>query len=1254
MSLSYSPSGITVVEEASSVGLGWTLEAGGFIIQETKDWYDLTGIERAYTESMTKVKGYFEENSLNLYAEEIYDESSGTVSYVEYDNPIYTDVWHENNRYDHSPDDFFYNFCGESGSFILSHDLSGVVEEISSSLEFEVDAYEIKATDGKGIQYYFSISNRDPDPYETFTTERTVYLLDQIITPQKDTVDFEYFKSEYRKTLSNTYWDSFTGSYYQKFDYQELPVNLIEKIAIRNGEALEFVYGEEREDCWTYGTEYSSPRLSEILLKNSQDDTLRVKRFKQNYFVSDPFIQYLPRPTEPVGAFTLDVGGGQYETYDSIVVGVIVNTSSPAYGYINGQLEAIPNHYTQGKYLFTIQNSIEYAVFNESGLQSSVPLAPPCPLFQDDPNYTQAQRELALSQYRSSNFSCEKDRAMLNQDTSSQIVFYPTKTVEGMHYLAVDTTHINWLEGELVPDHWSDFRPFYYSGSKSKRLCLEGITEFSASLSDSLPPIEFIYDTTRLPSMLSSDTDHWGYANYRDSMPNYSAIPLDENSFSALDTMNAWNGLEYYYQGFRNSNEEKMKARSLQKINYPGGGYIEYTFESNKARIDETGNSLRTVGGLRIKEIEIGDLTGPKGHTAFTYQAFTDTLIDNSLHVIETSRGSGYLHATEVQYYQGMDHSYNDLLDEYELEKLGTGTSLLPLRKTKAGYVGYATIAVKNTDNSGNLLGTSVYRFDSNYPPEYASISSTGISAPASFTGFMKYVRPPLPSSAYLGTMQESLILDSNHKVLKRKKNGYCEAQPNRRDFDSLYHRNYFRAYTTEIGVPKMRFESYVDPEEFPNAEYAVMPVNALKVSEMTEDFYDEQPFSRIDSSFYVYDIPFSATWVGEDLYIGTSELSESEIENMEYHSTLGVYYKSFNGVDVYKYNCKYTHELLQRISYTSSGDTISTRYWYPPHLADTSSVLSEMIERNILSPRVREIQIRNGQVISGSMNQYALIDGDTVGDQDFIVPEIHYKYFKDEFESDKEYLRYSALGTSLESKDQSGVVAASLFDKEERFPLAQVQNATYAEILYQDFEDNQENSWLANGTGTGNSGIASDTCFTGKRSYYLDNDGQNTIYYTLPLTELDSSGKYTFSANFRGNGSAGSQPYLIAELSHSGGTSYLTKAVELGESKWTSQSIELSLEDYSNLTSITLIVANTDPDNQSGTQVSVYIDGIRFHPSDALMTTYTMDPVLGKTSETGPGGNTQIFNYDAFGRLIQTTDKDGHILKSWSYQIAE
>jgi YD repeat-containing protein len=79
-------------------------------------------------------------------------------------------------------------------------------------------------------------------------------------------------------------------------------------------------------------------------------------------------------------------------------------------------------------------------------------------------------------------------------------------------------------------------------------------------------------------------------------------------------------------------------------------------------------------------------------------------------------------------------------------------------------------------------------------------------------------------------------------------------------------------------------------------------------------------------------------------------------------------------------------------------------------------------------------------------------------------------------------------------------------------------------------------------------------------------------------------------------------------------------------------------------------ISANT----QIGNTSSTVIDEVRLYPPDALMTTYTYDPLVGVTSITDERNQTSYYVYDGLGRLQYIKDFEGNVLQRYEYNYAE
>ncbi|MBV7269212.1 RHS repeat domain-containing protein [Winogradskyella luteola] len=76
------------------------------------------------------------------------------------------------------------------------------------------------------------------------------------------------------------------------------------------------------------------------------------------------------------------------------------------------------------------------------------------------------------------------------------------------------------------------------------------------------------------------------------------------------------------------------------------------------------------------------------------------------------------------------------------------------------------------------------------------------------------------------------------------------------------------------------------------------------------------------------------------------------------------------------------------------------------------------------------------------------------------------------------------------------------------------------------------------------------------------------------------------------------------------------------------------------------------DVGQSSETALRAALDSLRSHPelSDAMVTTYAYDPLVGVTSITDPRGQTVHYEYDEFNRLKYVKDEDGNILSQNAY----
>ena len=82
--------------------------------------------------------------------------------------------------------------------------------------------------------------------------------------------------------------------------------------------------------------------------------------------------------------------------------------------------------------------------------------------------------------------------------------------------------------------------------------------------------------------------------------------------------------------------------------------------------------------------------------------------------------------------------------------------------------------------------------------------------------------------------------------------------------------------------------------------------------------------------------------------------------------------------------------------------------------------------------------------------------------------------------------------------------------------------------------------------------------------------------------------------------------------------------------------------------------LSDQDVDDSSEDTLRLWLNNLRLaaknEGSEAFITTYTYDPLIGVTSTTDPRGQTVYYEYDSFNRLKYVKDKDGNILSENEY----
>lgn len=308
-------------------------------------------------------------------------------------------------------------------------------------------------------------------------------------------------------------------------------------------------------------------------------------------------------------------------------------------------------------------------------------------------------------------------------------------------------------------------------------------------------------------------------------------------------------------------------------------------------------------------------------------------------------------------------------------------------------------------------------------------------------------------------------------------------------------------------------------------------------------------------------------------------------------------------------------HYLLTRTSTTGSdGHLYTTRYYYPKDLPSTPFMNDMVDENRLTSPIIVERYKGTAQdPYAGLLEKVQTFYGNTNSSTGDILPEEVITYRNGDVSGQKRviYEKYSNYGTLMQyRRNDEDIPVALIWGHYKLLPIAQVSNAEVNRVAFTSFDEPSisEGGWdLATGGGTAAASKTGARCL---------NTGSSIQKTSLP------NGDYVVE-------------FWAKPASGSSGTVTINGApVSINDNNWKFYSTTKTG------TSVSLSSSNA------------YIDELRLYPVGAQMTSYTYEPLIGMSSQTDPNGKVTYFEYDSLGRLVFVKDSDGNILKSYQYHF--
>ena len=243
--------------------------------------------------------------------------------------------------------------------------------------------------------------------------------------------------------------------------------------------------------------------------------------------------------------------------------------------------------------------------------------------------------------------------------------------------------------------------------------------------------------------------------------------------------------------------------------------------------------------------------------------------------------------------------------------------------------------------------------------------------------------------------------------------------------------------------------------------------------------------------------------------------------------------------------------------------------------------------------------QLINLQAASGTFTP-AAISGNTITKDSRYLDETLYQF---------------STGNPQRLLGHDGIPVSYLWNYSNTLPVAKVTNASPGQFAYTSFEGNSTGNWTYTGTPTADS-----TAITGGNSYNL---GQ-------------TSGSISMS------GLSSSTTYVVTYWSNTGNSFTINNTTALTKGKSvTLKGVAWTYFEHIVMNTSTITVSSTGTGN---------IDELRLYPSTAQMTTYTYTPLVGMTCSCDVDSRVTYYNYDALGRLRYIRDQNGNMIKTYQY----
>ncbi|HLX91021.1 MAG TPA: hypothetical protein VKR32_05030 [Puia sp.] len=808
-----------------------------------------------------------------------------------------------------------------------------------------------------------------------------------------------------------------------------------------------------------------------------------------------------------------------------------------------------------------------------------------------------------------------------------------------------------------------DFRQAYFIGNKIRnpqatseyklaRLCLQSVQKFGAYQKDEDPPYIFSYYTgtnnteNLVPPPFSDLKDIWGYYNGDGSGVALASSTLHRSFFeyqtlSFADLNN--NDASYVPPSRVKANYAKLGL--LQTIQFPTGGTLSYEYDQN---VYSLGSTNIPYGGVHVSQTILHDGSSTANSDIVTgYSYLLDDNITSSLWGFEPT-----INRTQnwISYRPFGDEKYGGLLSgiqsSSDINKTNLLTKLVAL--SVSGVLEYEAYVNFVADPAGYMIALALQEL---FFPPATGADLTLIKTYYNYDLTQKNLLPvqfkqvkvtpltpvnsiPLAYASQNGWTIYKFSSDTENPVLVSTTANQADFSSKQRVLPWLYGRlELINVYNASGNLVKQT-ENDFDWEDAVAKRVINQPSFTCSVNSYqylpTQTWWNAS--SQPQPSGYYRTTPSTHITFTSNQTIPSIVVDNYSI--FTGHAPLtDTYVRTFNSSGSFQQthtSFQYGPNLLpsQTITTLSNGDQQVTQAYYSDDYSPTG-VFQSLQSLNLVDLPVATYKsiIKNGSTdmlyLGAQVIQYGnLANGDIEPSQIYVGRSSAPVSFGG-FDGGNplnypnlvltQTLRYDLSGNLVKTEDEGGRVTASLYDYADRYVVAKLINEDIDvnPVAYTSFETSSMGGWQLSGNPVYNNSLA----VTGNNS-------------------LDMQGGQTLSVNFTFN-----SPYTLSFWS--------TGSISVDGASLTKSGPAIGSFTY---------YEYSVPSTQSGltltAPIEMFVDEVRLYPAAAQMTTFTYNPLLGKTSECDNNNLVSYFQYDNMGRILVVMDAYGNITKSFEYNF--